>query len=69
MQPAVRPRSSANGSGRRRGERVVGNRTENKAQSGKSNYGRLANAGLINWLDSQINFFQKLFCIRPSYPL
>ncbi|XP_062087772.1 polyadenylate-binding protein-interacting protein 3 isoform X2 [Humulus lupulus] len=37
MQPAVHSRSSANGFGRRRGERDVGTRLENKSQSGKSN--------------------------------
>ncbi|KAM6585350.1 hypothetical protein CsatB_012352 [Cannabis sativa] len=37
MQPAVHSRSSANGFGRRRGERDVGTRPENRSQSGKSN--------------------------------
>ncbi|KAL5579527.1 hypothetical protein UlMin_011969 [Ulmus minor] len=46
LEPAVHSRSSANGFGRRRGEREMGTRLENKSQSGKSNAGRkLTNAG------------------------
>ncbi|XWS12118.1 hypothetical protein CRYUN_Cryun37aG0062700 [Craigia yunnanensis] len=41
MQQAVLPKSSANGFGRRRGDREVGARLENKVQSGKSNQGRI----------------------------
>lgn len=46
MQRAVHPRSSTNGFGRRRGEREVRTRAENKLQSGKSNVGRLTSAGI-----------------------
>lgn len=46
MQRAVHPRSSSNGCGRRRGERDVGTRAENKSQSGKSNASRLTSAGI-----------------------
>lgn len=45
IQQAIHPRSSANGFGRRRGQREVGTRAENKSQSGKSNANRLANTG------------------------
>ncbi|XVF27020.1 hypothetical protein REPUB_Repub14bG0070500 [Reevesia pubescens] len=41
MQQVVLPKSSANGFGRRRGDREVGARLENKVQSGKSNQGRI----------------------------
>ncbi|XVF74347.1 hypothetical protein PTKIN_Ptkin13bG0103100 [Pterospermum kingtungense] len=44
MQQVVLPRSSANGFGRRRGDREVGPRLENKVQSGKSNQGRMQTA-------------------------
>ena len=48
MQPAVQSRSSANGFGRRRGEREVGTRLENRSQTGKSNSSsRLATTGEI----------------------
>ena len=45
MQQAVLPKSSANGFGRRRGDREVGARLENKGQSGKSNQGRIQTTG------------------------
>ncbi|OMO70605.1 hypothetical protein CCACVL1_18764 [Corchorus capsularis] len=43
MQQVVLPKSSANGFGRRRGDREVGARVDNKVQSGKSNQGRIQN--------------------------
>ena len=47
MQQGVHSRSSANGFGRRRGEKEVGTRPDNKSQSGKSNAGgRLTNTGV-----------------------
>lgn len=45
MQQVVLPRSSANGFGRRRGDREAGPRLENKVQSGKSNQGRMQTTG------------------------
>jgi hypothetical protein len=45
LQQAVQPKLSANGFGRRRGEREVGTRLENKSQSGKSNPSRSTNTG------------------------
>lgn len=45
MQQSVQPKLSANGFGRRRGDREVGNRLENKLQSGKSNTSRSTNTG------------------------
>ncbi|XVE51889.1 hypothetical protein DITRI_Ditri02bG0077200 [Diplodiscus trichospermus] len=45
MQQVVLPKSSANGFGRRRGDREVGARLENKVQSGKSNQGRTQTTG------------------------
>lgn len=47
LQPAVQPKPSANGFGRRRVERDPGTRSENKLQSGKSNHGRVANTGAL----------------------
>lgn len=44
-QPTVNPKSSANGFGRRRGEREGGARVENKSQSGKANHSRSTNTG------------------------
>ncbi|MBA0748878.1 hypothetical protein Gogos_002857 [Gossypium gossypioides] len=45
MQQAMVPKSSANGFGRRRGDREVGARLENMVQSGKSNQGRPQTSG------------------------
>lgn len=45
MQQVVLPKSSANGIGRRRGDREVGARLENKVQYGKSNQGRIQTSG------------------------
>lgn len=45
VQQAVQPKLSANGFGRRRGDREVGTRLENKLQSGKSNPSRSTNTG------------------------
>lgn len=45
LQQVAQPRSFANGFGRRRGEREMGSRQDNKLQSGKSNPSRLPNAG------------------------
>ncbi|XP_022715224.1 polyadenylate-binding protein-interacting protein 3-like isoform X2 [Durio zibethinus] len=47
MQQVVLPKTSANGFGRRRGDREVGTRLENKMQSGKSNQGRIQTTGII----------------------
>ena len=47
LQQAVQPKLSANGFGRRRGEREVGTRTESKSQSGKSNPSRSTNTGKL----------------------
>ncbi|KAL4625516.1 hypothetical protein ACB092_05G032100 [Castanea dentata] len=47
LQQAVQPKLSANGFGRRRGEREVGTRTESKSQSGKSNPSRSTNTGAM----------------------
>ncbi|KAG6669116.1 hypothetical protein I3843_01G212800 [Carya illinoinensis] len=47
MQQAVQHKSSANGFGRRRGDREVGTRLENKLQSGKSNPSRSTNTGAM----------------------
>ncbi|XWS16189.1 hypothetical protein CRYUN_Cryun34aG0063700 [Craigia yunnanensis] len=47
MQQVVLPKSSANGFGRRRGDREVGARSENKVQSGKSNQGRIQTTGAL----------------------
>ena len=45
MQQVAQPRSFANGFTRRRGEREMGSRQDNKLQSGKSNSSRLPNIG------------------------
>ncbi|KAG6727615.1 hypothetical protein I3842_02G134200 [Carya illinoinensis] len=47
VQQAVQPKLSANGFGRRRGDREVGTRLENKLQSGKSNPSRSTNTGTM----------------------
>ncbi|KAK6284335.1 hypothetical protein POUND7_003287 [Theobroma cacao] len=47
MQQVVLPKSSANGFGRRRVDREVGARLENKGQSGKSNQGRMQTTGAL----------------------
>ncbi|XWS18834.1 hypothetical protein CRYUN_Cryun32bG0079100 [Craigia yunnanensis] len=47
MQQVVLPKSSANGFGRRRSDREVGARLENKVQSGKSNQGRIQTTGAL----------------------
>ncbi|XVF25190.1 hypothetical protein REPUB_Repub13aG0192000 [Reevesia pubescens] len=46
-QQVALPKSSANGFGRRRGDREVGTRLENKLQSGKSNQGRIQTTGAM----------------------
>lgn len=45
LQQVAQPRSFSNGFARRRGEREMGSRQDNKVQSGKSNSSRLPNAG------------------------
>ncbi|KAL5757417.1 hypothetical protein ACOSP7_020028 [Xanthoceras sorbifolium] len=47
MQPVLQPKSSANGFGRRRGEREGGTRLDNKLQSGKSNSSKAPSAGAV----------------------
>ncbi|XVE88654.1 hypothetical protein DITRI_Ditri19aG0086800 [Diplodiscus trichospermus] len=47
MQQVVFPKSAANGFGRRRSDREVGARLENKVQSGKSNQGRTQTTGSL----------------------
>ncbi|KAA8540254.1 hypothetical protein F0562_024183 [Nyssa sinensis] len=48
LQQVVQPRSSSNGFGRRRVEREIGTRLENKSQSGKTNPSRLTNTGVLS---------------------
>lgn len=45
LQQVVPPKSTANGFGRRRGEREGGTRLENKLSSGKSNSARVPSTG------------------------
>ncbi|CAK9179909.1 unnamed protein product [Ilex paraguariensis] len=47
MQQVVQPRPSANGFGRRRGEREIGTRLENKSHLGKVNSNRMTSAGVL----------------------
>lgn len=47
LQQAVQPRSSSNGFGRRRVEREMGTRLENKLPSGKINPSKTTHAGLL----------------------
>ncbi|KAK3220380.1 hypothetical protein Dsin_014350 [Dipteronia sinensis] len=47
MQPVLQPKSSANGFGRRRGEREGGTRLDNKLQSGKSNSSKVPSTGAV----------------------
>lgn len=50
MQQAVHSKSSANGFGRRRGEREGGARVENKSQSGKANHSKSSNTdGIVRY--------------------
>lgn len=44
LQQVVQPRS-ANGFGRRRVEREIGNRSDNKSQTGKTNSSKLTSSG------------------------
>ncbi|KAK8559894.1 hypothetical protein V6N13_016626 [Hibiscus sabdariffa] len=47
IQQALLPKSSNNGFARRRGDREAGAKLENKAQSGKSNQGRIQTTGAV----------------------
>ncbi|KAH9713519.1 LsmAD domain-containing protein [Citrus sinensis] len=47
LQQVMPPKSTANGFGRRRGEREGGTRLESKSQSGKSNSGRVTTTGSV----------------------
>lgn len=55
MQPAVQPRSAVNGYGRRRNEKDVTPRLDNKPQTGKANLSRLGSVGEI--ADTVISLF------------
>lgn len=44
-QQLAQSRSSANGFNRRRGEKEIGTRVENKSQPGKSNFNKMTTAG------------------------
>ncbi|XP_044496279.1 polyadenylate-binding protein-interacting protein 3-like isoform X2 [Mangifera indica] len=48
LQQVVPPKSTANGFGRRRGEREGGTRLENKLSSGKSNSARVPSTGVLS---------------------
>ncbi|KAI3759779.1 hypothetical protein L6452_07831 [Arctium lappa] len=46
LQQVAPPRSSANGFSRRRGEKEMGVRADNKSQAGKSNFNKMSTTGL-----------------------
>ncbi|XP_068659380.1 polyadenylate-binding protein-interacting protein 3-like [Aristolochia californica] len=48
LQPAMQPRTSTNGFGRRRVDREVGSRLDNKSHLGRSSSGSFGNAGVVN---------------------